>query len=147
MPTILNKQPIFTATPITVCLGVNLQENTGDTHKTDKATTIYADNTVYGSLITKITINSNAKIGADVSDKRIDLYISDSDNSGDFNLYTSKYMIGINSITQSDLIPSVVFEFPTGLILSPGKILALSTTNAGDLVSIIVEGGTYDQQV
>lgn len=150
-PALLNKQPIFTATPIIVSLGTDLTRNIGDTYQTNTVTSIYTDSTTYGSLISKITVNANAVLGTVVSNKRIDLYIYNPDE-GSFYLYASKYMTGDNSIAVADTIPSVVFEFPTGLILSPGKGLGLSTTenysnsgNQGDLVSVVIEGGTYDQ--
>jgi hypothetical protein len=45
-----------------------------------------------------------------------------------------------------------VFEFPQGLITTPGTVLAISSTTnedttdeIGDRVTVIVEGGTYDQ--
>ena len=150
-PATLNKQPIFTATPITICIGTDIQKNKGKTYGTSEVTTVYTDATTYGSMINKVTVNANGIIGGTVSGKRVDLYISNTEDSSLYDLYASKYMTGLDPITSESTIPSVVFEFPTGLVLSPGKKLALSaTTNAadstydGDYVSIIVEGGTYD---
>jgi hypothetical protein len=147
----LNKQPIFTATPILIVKGTDIQQNTSNTYNTDNCTDIYVDDSTYGSLITKITVNANGKIGANVSNKRIDLYILNKE-SEKYVLYQSRYMTGISGITPVDTIPSVIFEFPQGLITQPTSKLALSATENnsnsgedGDYVSIIIEGGTYDQ--
>ena len=149
----LNKQPIFTATPITVSLGLDLEKNERATFGTGNVTPIYQDVTTFGSLITKITVRANSRLDSTaVSTKRIDLYISDDGDSSFYNLYSSQVMTGVDPIELATPIPSVIFEFPNGLILQPGKKLGLSAStnssesgNAGDLVSIIVEGGTYDQ--
>lgn len=147
----LNKQPIFTATPILISIGTDIQRNVADTVNTNKCTTIYTDGSNFGSLITKITVKANAGIGYIVSSKRVDLYISTDDDAALFGLYQSKFMVGDGDLQIADEIPSVVFEFPEGLIVKPGKKLALSATENndnsgedGDKVTIIVEGGTYD---
>lgn len=151
---VLNKQPIFTATPITICIGRDIAKNISSTYLTTDVTTVYTDATTYGSMINKVTVNANAVKENKVSGKRVDLYISNTEDSSEYSLYASKYMTGLDPITTGSTIPSVVFEFPTGLVLSPGKKLALSATEnsnssgfSGDLVSIIVEGGTYDLTV
>ena len=151
----VNKQPIFTATPITVCIGADLTRNPGSTYLSNDVTVVYIDGSTNGTMINKVTVNANATLEAGentVSSKRIDFYISTDDDSSIYTLYSSKYITGLATITAASTVPSVVFEFPTGLVLSPGKRLALSATENsatsgynGDLVSIIVEGGTYDQ--
>lgn len=148
-PATLNKQPIFTATPIITSAGVDLVRNVGDTYTTNSATEIYHDDTSYGSSITKITVNANGFIDDVVTAKRIDLYIGK--DGASYKLLASKFMTGLDPITTTSTIPSVVFEFPNGLITSPNTYLALTTTDnsnhterRGDLVSIVVEGGTYD---
>lgn len=149
----LNKQPIFTATPILIAKGLDIQRNIADTYDTSNCTDIYVDDSTYGSLISKITVmaNANISIPARVSSKRVDLYVYNKE-SGKYALYQSKFMTGINEIVDSDTIPSVVFEFPQGLVTPKGSKLALSATENysnsgeyGDYVSIIIEGGTYDQ--
>jgi len=152
MPATLNRQPIFTAAPITVSLGLDLELNTADTYQTNSVTPIYTDATSYGSLITKITVRANPNItSARVSTKRIDLYISDDADGGLYNLYSSQLMTGADPVGETTPVPSVIFEFPNGLVLQSGKSLGLSTTMdsktsgyLGDFVSIVVEGGTYD---
>ena len=149
----LNKQPIFTAIPILNCIEFDPVIPT-TLYQTDDVTAIYIDISTYGSLITRITVNSPLRESGDSSTtKRIYLMVSDSISTTRFNLFNSKLMEGVNSY--NPLItdpPSVVFEFPTGLITSPSTTLAIaSTTNqattnrAGDRVTVIIEGGTYDQ--
>lgn len=150
----LNKQPIFTATPILVSLGTDIQRNAGTTYKTDKCTTIYNDTTTYGSLISKITVKGNAGVGSKISTKRVDLYVSLDEDATQFGVYQSQFMVGTTIAEDTREIPTVVFEFPEGLVVKPGKKLALSATEnydhsgeTGDYLSIVVEGGTYDQPV
>jgi hypothetical protein len=147
---ILNKQPIFTSTPILSVTSGDLIQNRSDTNVTDGATVIYRDMSTYGSSITKITVNANARLEDSITPKRIDLYIS-IDGGTTYSLFASKFMTGVAVIETSSTIPSVVFEFPNGLITPTGTYLGLTTTNnydntdkIGDLVSVVVEGGTYD---
>lgn len=143
MPVTLNKQPIFTATPILVSLAISPTQNIDNTYNTTSVSTIYTDSSVYGSMVTKITINANGKIGETPPSQRIDLYVYDSISSK-HNCLTSKYMTADTEITRETPIPSVVFEFTDGLVLPPSMQLALSSTTPSE-VSIIIEGGTYDQ--
>lgn len=151
---ILNKQPIFTATPILKCiefdpaLAVSLYD-------ISEGSPIYTDASDNGSLITKITVNSPAVVkepAEEVTTKRIYLLINDSETGGRFNIFDSKLMVGNNGTTTQTETPRVVFEFPQGLITTPGTILAISSTTnrsatgfTGDKVTVTVEGGTYDQ--
>jgi hypothetical protein len=147
----INKQPIFTAIPIIQVFGGDLILNRGNTSQVsdENVTAIYTDQSSYGTLIRKITVTADGKIGGQINSKRIDLYIS----TGKFYLYKSGFMTGLPNVTQQeDEIPTVVFDFPDGLIIPPGRALGLTTTlnnatsgGGGDLVSVVVEGGTYDQ--
>ena len=143
MPVTLNKQPIFTATPILVSLAISPTQNIDNTYNTTSVSTIYTDSSVYGSMVTKITINANGKIGETPPSQRIDLYVYDS-TAGKFNCLTSEYMIADIPIGPDTTIPAVRFTFTEGLIVPPGGQLGLSSTTPSD-VSIIIEGGTYDQ--
>jgi hypothetical protein len=148
----INKQPIFTATPILECLQFDPVISTS-LRNTSEVTIIYTDSSTYGSLITKITVNSPLREPGDSSTtKRIYLMVSNSDDPSKFNLFDSKLMQEDNNYSITADPPSVIFEFSTGLITSPGTILAIgSTTNeattgrVGDRVTVLVEGGTYDE--
>jgi hypothetical protein len=150
----INKQPIFTAIPIIEVFGGDLILRRSITSEVpdDDVTPIYIDQSSYGTLIRKITVTADGQIGKQINSKRIYLYISSRINSN-FFLYKSGFMTGLPSATQQeDEIPTVVFDFPDGLIIPPGTVLGLTTTfnsgdsnSNGDLVSVVVEGGTYDQ--
>jgi hypothetical protein len=147
----INRQPLFTANPILEFSQFDPEIPT-DLHNTNRGTAVYTDNSTHGSLITKITVNSPAALGDRVTTKRIYLMITDK-NTANYNILDSRLMTGIsNSAEVTDIPPSVVFEFPTGLITSPDTILGIAaTTNRttsgfdGDRVVVIVEGGTYDE--
>jgi hypothetical protein len=147
----INRQPIFTGIPILQFTQFDPVIPT-DLNDTSLATPVYIDDSTHGSLITKITVNSTAALGDRVTTKRIYLMISITSDQK-YNIFDSKLMTGIATAAGiEDTPPSVVFEFPTGLITSPDTILGIAaTTNRstsgfdGDRVVVIVEGGTYDE--
>ena len=149
----LNKQPIFTATPILATKQFEPPVLTSLRNPGMKeGTEVYSDTTTYGSLITKVTVVSTGIVGARVSTKVIYLGIQDND-SGVISLYQSKVMTGIGTLAATDVVPFVTFTFDGGLVMyssSGGKLhIAASTNRAttsheGDQISVIVEGGTYD---
>jgi hypothetical protein len=154
MAAILNKQPIFTATPLLITdqfeplIPTSLREPGINNY-----TTIYEDLSQYGSLITKVTVVSTGLIGMGVATKIIYLGIKDA-TSNVASLYQSKVMTGKGNLTSSDIVPYVTFEFGGGLVMNKlnGNRLVIaassnrSTGGDGDQISVIVEGGTYDLQ-
>lgn len=151
---ILNKQPIFTATPLLITNQIDPQiPSTLRQPGIDNYTTIYTDASDYGSLITKVTVVSTGLVGDIVTTKVIYLGIVDT-TSGVASLYQSKVMTGISGLTSNDIVPYFTFEFGGGLVMNKNKgyrlVIAASTNNdatqeKGDQISVIVEGGTYDQ--
>ena len=149
----INRQPLFTANPILEVTAFDPEIPTS-VYETTSVTPIYEDMSTHGSLITKITVNSPIiDLGDKSTLKRIYLMISDSGNKSKYSMLDSKLMQGTGNYdpTLTDP-PSVVFEFPTGLVTSPTTVLALASTMNretsgfnGDRVTVIVEGGTYDQ--
>jgi hypothetical protein len=150
----LNKQPIFTATPLLITKQFDpLIPTTLRNPGMDNATRIYNDSTNYGSLITKVTVVSTGLVGDIVTTKVIYLGIEDV-NTNIVSLYQSKIMTGINGLTTTDIVPYVTFTFEGGLVMDPnngGSLLIAASINRditgenGDQISVIVEGGTYDQ--
>ena len=152
MAAILNKQPIFTATPLLITnqfeplIPTSLKEPGINNY-----TTIYEDASQYGSLITKVTVTSTGLVGMTVIPKVIYLGIKDKD-SGIASLYQSKVMTGVDPLTSSNIVPFVTFEFGGGLIMNKDNgyqlVIAASSNRStggdGDQISVIVEGGTYD---
>ena len=154
MPASINKQPIFTARPILASFQFDPRKPaTLRDPGMDVYEMIYQDDSTYGSLITKVTVSAAGIIGEKVTTKVIYLGIRDAD-TGVASLYQSKVMSGINGLTSTDAVPSVTFEFGGGLIMSASTgyqlVIAASTNRnttaeSGDEISVIVEGGTYDQ--
>ena len=152
--TILNKQPIFTAQPILTTAQFDLKKPSTLTDPgMDEYTIIYQDDSEYGSLITKVTVVSTGLVGSNVTTKVIYLGIIDK-NTNVASLYQSKVMTGISGLTSTDIVPYVTFEFGGGLVMSNSNgdqlVIAASTnrgttSESGDEISVIVEGGTYDQ--
>lgn len=149
----INKQPIFTATPLLITNQFDPQIPTNLTNPgMGNYDIIYTDVSGYGSLITKVTVCSTGLIGSNVTTKVIYLGIRDK-NTEVASLYQSKVMTGISGLTSSDTVPYVTFEFGGGLVMNKLNgfqlVIAASTNNAngasGDAISVIVEGGTYDQ--
>jgi hypothetical protein len=153
MPT-LNKQPIFTATPLLITDQFDPQiPTTLRGPGIDGSTVIYDDDTTYGSLITKVTVCSTGLVGDIVTTKVIYLGIRDKD-TGVASLYQSKVMTGISGLTSTDIVPYVTFEFNGGLVVSNvngDRLVIAASTNRGttgeegDEISVVIEGGTYDQ--
>ena len=155
MPTPINKQPIFTATPFLITEQFDPEIVTSlKAPGIDNYTRIYRDGSTYGSLITKVTVCSSGIIGDNVTTKVIYLGIGDV-NSGIASLYQSKIMTGISGISETDIVPYVTFEFGGGLLMNRSngyQLVIAASTNAdtnerGDQISVIIEGGTYDQPV
>jgi hypothetical protein len=154
MAALPNKQPIFTATPLLITSQFDPPiPTTLKGPGIDNSTSIYADETTYGSLITKVTVVSTGLVGDTVTTKVIYLGIRDT-NTSVVSLYQSKVMTGITGLTSSDTVPYVTFTFDGGLVTDPVngyRLYVAASTNenftgeAGDQISVIVEGGTYDQ--
>ena len=153
MASILNKQPIFTSTPLLITnqfdpkIPTSLREPGMVNY-----TTIYEDLSDYGSLITKVTVVSTGLIGMTVIPKVIYLGIKDA-TSGIASLYQSKVMTGVDPLTSSNIVPFVTFEFGGGLVMNKNNgyelVIAASSNRGtggdGNEISVIVEGGTYDE--
>lgn len=148
----LNRQPIFTATPLLISLAAQ-PAILSQTYNIDPETVteIYRDASLCGCMIRSIRLNATAANGTRVNDKRVYLLIYN-ENSASYNLYLSAFMTGINQMSTSDNIPFVEFNFQDGLIIPPsGRLAIMATTNAstssevGDNVTVIIQGGTYDQ--
>jgi hypothetical protein len=154
MAATVNKQPIFTATPLLITSQfdppvLTTLRNPG----MDGGTSVYNDETNFGSLITKVTVVSTGLVGDNVTTKVIYLGIRDV-NTDVVSLYQSKVMTGITGLTSSDTVPYVTFTFDGGLVTDPVngyRLYIAASTNRnttgenGDEISVIVEGGTYDQ--
>jgi hypothetical protein len=154
MPAVLNKQPIFTGTPLLITSQFDPEIPTTCCNPgIDNYTLVYEDASFYGSLITKVTVVSTGIVGSMVTTKVIYLGIVDK-TSGVASLYQSKIMTGISGISATDVVPFVTFTFDGGLVMNPNTgyqlVIAASENRgnsgeAGDEISVTLEGGTYDQ--
>jgi hypothetical protein len=152
--TVLNKQPIFTGTPLLITSQFDPEIPTNlKAPGINNYTVVYEDASVYGSLITKVTVCSTGLVGETVTTKVIYLGIIDA-VSGIASLYQSKIMTGISGLTANDAVPYVTFEFGGGLVMNANtgyQLVIAASTNAGaeaesgDQISVTLEGGTYDQ--
>jgi len=148
-----NKQPLFTNTPILATDQFDPQDiNSFTAPGWGKSTLIYEDTSLYGSLITRVTVTATALVGDTVTTKVIYLGIEDL-NSGVISTYQSKVMTGIAGLTSSDQVPYIVFDFGGGLVMNSTtgyKLYLCASTNAfntgqsGDQINVVVEGGIYD---
>jgi len=144
MPT-LNKQPIFTITPV-------LYNQTGNPDIWDflnptQNNLLYT--TTETTLIDRITVQipvNNAN--PDWSSKTIYIIIYDS-NTGNYSEYQREDIVG-GSYTPGSNIPSIIWNFEGGLIVPSGYTISIQSsvdynTNGsyGDYLSVTIEGGTY----
>ena len=80
MAQILNRQPIFTATPKIVATNPRIYIPDSSMDNPTNLQTIYTDNSTYGSLITRITVTGMCDLAGAISKKAIYLYIKDPTN-------------------------------------------------------------------
>ncbi len=148
---ILNKQPIFTATPKIVADNPNCLIPNNSLNNPDNLGTFYTDDSTYGSLITKITVNGVCDIGGTITEKAIFLFITVP--QGRVILYQTQIMSGLVSRTAQDTLPSVSFNLGGGISIAPGTSFSIGTSTNSDntnesgdtVMALVLEGGTYDQ--
>jgi hypothetical protein len=138
---ILNKQPIFTATPVLTSKKVTLA-TPNSLYNVANAVDIYVDATTYGTLINRITVSADGILSANIPATTIYLFVYDSTNAS-YNLYKSAVISAVASVGYQE-VPSVQFTFDGGLVLSPNTKLALGSTDGDVNYAVVVEGGTYD---
>lgn len=135
----LNKQPIFTATPI-------LSATAPTTYSTTltSPTVIYTDASTFGTMLTRITMTPNVAIGAAVTTSLIYLMVT-SDGGSNWAVLKTNYFPAVGSVTVSTL-PSITFTFTPSFILAPSSNykLGIAVSNATDAHWVLVEGSTYD---
>lgn len=135
----LNKQPIFTATPILSAIAAATYSETPTS-----PTEIYADNSTFGTMINRITVTPNVAIGNPVTTSLV--YLMVSSNSGStWSVLKTNYFPAVGSVTVSTL-PTITFTFNPSFILAPGGSyrLAIAVSDDTDPLWVVVEGSTYD---
>jgi len=141
---VLNKQPIFTATPKIVATNPRIYIPDNDMENPTNLSTIYTDNSTYGSLITRITVTGICDLAESISKKAIYLYITDSTNNIS-TLYQTKVMYELASRTDISILPSVSFDLGGGISTTTGTVFKIGAGNSSsDKVAVVVESGQYE---
>ena len=144
MAQILNRQPVFTATPKIVASNPRIYIPDALMDNPTNLSPIYTDNSTYGSLITRITVTGICDLGEAISKKAIYLYIEDPISALTI-LYQTKVMDALVSRLDTSILPSVSFDLGGGISVAPGTIFSIGAGNSsGDRVAAVVESGQYE---
>jgi hypothetical protein len=117
----------------------------------DNYNIIYTDISTYGTIITRIRITSTAAIGEYVTSKMIYLGFLNVGEKKE-SLYKTAYMEADFTLSHKDRLPYVEFTFGNGLLIQGNSIIIGAseskgtTTEAGDYIYYVVEGGRYDKE-
>ena len=135
----LNKQPIFTATPILTAIAPATYSET-----LTSPTPIYTDGSTFGTMINRITVTPNVAIAGTVTTSLVYLMVS-SDGGSTWSVLKTNYFPAVGSVTESTL-PTITFTFNPSFILAPGGNyrLAIAVSDDTDQLWVLVEGSTYD---
>lgn len=129
----LNKQPIFTATPINTAVA---SATYGAGYPYSSPITIFTDGSTNGTMINRVTITPAVNSGSVTTETLFALSV---DGTGIIKTgYIAAGTIGIN------YQPSLVFTFNPPLVLHGAQALKLETSDATDSYYVLVEGATYD---
>ena len=132
---ILNKQPVFTATPIISTLdGATFGSLYPDAY--NSGVSIYTDSSTYGTMITRVTITPGTLAGSTLSTCLFALGVYR-------GIVKTGYFTG--GVIGTSYQPSLVFTFDPPLVLPSGMGLFLISSNPTDKYFVLVEGATYDQ--
>ena len=155
----LNKQPIFTSTPVLVSKTTDVQKYQGNIHNPDAQdsispagpTEVFTATDSYGTLIERITVSGCGSIdSSQISEKYIYLFIYYPTDTK-WALYKSAY-IPSTTISLPTLNPEIEWTFTGGLLLPNGYKIGIgasenvtNTGRAGDYLAITIEGSSYTQ--
>lgn len=144
MAPIINRQPVFTATPKIVASNPRIYIPDNSMDNPTNLSPIYTDNSTYGSLITRITVTGICALEGAISKKAIYLYIKDP-ITADTILYQTKVMSELDPRLDTSILPSVSFDLGGGISTAPGTIFSIGAGNSsGDRVAAVVESGQYE---
>jgi len=153
----LNKQPVFTSTPILVSQTVDVQRfhygiyNPNSAGPGGAPTILFEAADDYGTLIERITVSTCGDLSNTIiSEKFVHLFIEDND-IGKWSLYKSAYIPAI-TINATTLNHEIEWTFAGGLLLPKNFKLGMGASNnyansgqRGDYLSITIEGSSYTQ--
>lgn len=147
----VNKQPVFTGTPILKCNIFDPNINTDSTNPAGwSPIVVYTCNSTEGDLIERITISATGDTtNTTVNDKLVYIYLYE--NGVGYSLYDTIH-IPATTISSTTPNPVVQLVFTGGILFNTDdKIYIGASTNAsttgqnGDKLSVTVEGGSYTQ--
>jgi len=153
----LNKQPIFTSTPILKSQTIDVRRFHYGIYDPTNAgpagvpTEIFTAGDDYGTLIERITVSTCGDLSNTViSEKFVHLFIYD-ENSGTWSLYKSAYIPEI-IIDSTTLNHEIEWIFAGGLLLPKSFKLGMGASEVaansgqnGDYLAITIEGSSYSQ--
>jgi hypothetical protein len=149
MPSTINKQPVFTATPVLVTR--NFQTgNFGALNVNDIGNnlplTIFQAAATEGTLVERITIRALADVAnlPTVSEKLVYIWVY----AADYNAWSIYDVVKFpsTSVTATTPPPYAQLTFTGGLILNETDKIAINQSsfgNNGDGLSVTLEGSTY----
>ena len=156
----VNKQPIFTATPILTCGRATYTEfNAGTFNPTDAATyskTIFTASSTEGTLIERITISPMVSPNGAVStitNKILYLLVKDYNEDRTSILKTKEWQ-SFDMASEFNEIPYWEIIFQGGLLLENNDSILINQIRSngeypdagGDGITWVVEGSTYTAQ-
>ena len=149
----LNKQPIFTSTPVLVSKIIDASRFVDAIYHPSSVPPyqIFTSNDQYGTLIERITVSTCGDLNNTlISEKFVYLFIYDP-NIDDWTLYKSAYIPAI-TINATTLNHEIEWTFTGGLLLPQNFGLGIgasenynNSTNFGDYLAITIEGSSYSQ--
>jgi hypothetical protein len=153
----LNKQPIFTSTPILKSQTIDVRRfHYGIYDPTNGGpagapTNIFTADDDYGTLIERITVSTCGDLSNTViSEKFVHLFIYDP-NEITWSLYKSAYIPAI-TIDNTTLNHEIEWVFAGGILLPNGFKLGMGASQVaansgqnGDYLAITIEGSSYSQ--
>jgi len=150
MPATINKQPVFTNSPILVSRIVDPPINTGTVGITAlPPTTLFTSNDTFGSLIERVTVSATGDTTVTtVNAKLIYLCIYD-DIQTSWSLYKTAAMPA-RTISDTTTNPEIEWVFTGGLLLPLNYRLGIAASvnsNSGNAnqLAITIEGSSYTQ--
>lgn len=153
----LNKQPVFTSTPILVSQTVDVARfhygiyNPNSAGPEGAPTILFEAADDYGTLIERITVSTCGDLtNTIISEKFVHLFIYDY-NQSTWSLYKSAYIPAI-TINTTTLNHEIEWIFAGGLLLPRDFKLGMGASENqahsgenGDYLSITIEGSSYTQ--
>lgn len=154
----LNKQPIFTATPILVSETFDPYRYTANLYDVysyadePSGRFVFSATDIHGTLIERITITTCASNDyPNISERYVYMFLHSPGANIRWNLYKTAY-IAADTISYPKLNPVIEWVFEGGLLLPNEAQIAFGASEnvdhsgyQGDYLSVTIEGSSYTQ--